>query len=76
MSLGKGDVTGIRQVETSRVDAQRGTIAVIRIYYMLRGSGPFVIDVDKDGFSGQKAVELLTRDASERLMVLEAFGQE
>lgn len=73
MALMKGDIAGIRQIETSRSDSQRGIIAVIRVFYNLRGSGPFVIDIDKEGYTGEKTVAAIQRDASERLKVIEAF---
>ena len=73
MALVKSDISNIRQVETGRADANRGVVAVIRIFYNLRGSGPFVVDIDKEGFTGQKAVDAVMKDAAERLLVIEAF---
>lgn len=73
MALQKGDISGIRQVETTGVDPNRGVIAIVRIFYILRKTSSFTLDLPKDGYTAAKAIEAITRDAAERLAVIDAF---
>lgn len=74
MALQKGDVTDITQMDTIRIDAQRGQVPVVRITFKLRGTTNVTIFVDQGADFGKRATEAILKEATERIMVLDQFA--